>query len=75
MTLTFDAITAAAERLRGAVLHTPTVDALALSAKLGLTVALKLETLQRTGSFKERGALNRLHLLSVDERAKGVIGA
>ena len=75
MTLTFDAITAAAERLRGAVLHTPTVDALALSAKLGLTVALKLETLQRTGSFKERGALNRLHLLSVDERAKGVIAA
>lgn len=75
MTLTFDAITAAAERLRGAVLHTPTVDALALSAKLGLTVALKLETLQRTGSFKERGALNRLRSLTDAERTVGVIAA
>lgn len=75
MLLTFDAISAAADRLRGAVLHTPTVDALALSAKLGLKVALKLETLQRTGSFKERGALNRLSLLTEAERQVGVIAA
>lgn len=75
MTLTFDAITAAADRLRGAILHTPTVDAQALSAKLGLSIALKLETLQRTGSFKERGALNRLRSLTTAEQQAGVIAA
>jgi threonine dehydratase len=44
-----------------------------LSAALGLDIVLKLETLQRTGSFKERGALNRLSYLTAEERARGVI--
>ncbi len=75
MTLTFDAITTAADRLRGAILHTPTINALALSARLDLSIALKLETLQQTGSFKERGALNRLRSLTEAEQAAGVIAA
>ncbi len=47
--------------------------ALALNAALGLDIVLKLETLQRTGSFKERGALNRLAHLTAAERQTGVI--
>jgi threonine dehydratase len=65
----------AAERLAGAVLRTPTIAAPALSAALGLDVALKLEILQRTGSFKERGALNKLTGLSRAEATAGVIAA
>ena len=70
---TLDDIRQAAETIRSAVYRTPTVPALALSAALGLDIVLKLETLQRTGSFKERGALNRLAHLSAEERARGVI--
>jgi threonine dehydratase len=65
----------AADRLAGAVLRTPTVAAPALGAALGLEVALKLEILQRTGSFKERGALNKLIGLSRDQAKAGVIAA
>ena len=65
----------AAERLAGAVLRTPTIAAPALSAALGLDVALKLEILQRTGSFKERGALNKLTVLSRAQASAGVIAA
>jgi threonine dehydratase len=70
---TLDDIRQAAETIRSAVYRTPTVPALALSAALGLDIVLKLETLQRTGSFKERGALNRLAHLTAEERARGVI--
>ncbi|GGF51367.1 threonine ammonia-lyase [Aliidongia dinghuensis] len=63
----------AAETIRTAVLRTPSVPALALSAALGLDVVLKLETLQRTGAFKERGALYKLASLNPDERRRGVI--
>ncbi len=63
----------AATRIAGAVLRTPTVTAPALSAVLGLDVTLKLETFQRTGSFKERGALNKLLQLSRRDAKAGVI--
>src|SRR5260221_13457732 len=69
------AIRRAAERLADAVLRTPTVTAPALGAALGLEVALKLETLQRTGSFKERGALNKLTELTRAQAKAGVIAA
>jgi threonine dehydratase len=65
----------AGERIAGAVLRTPTVMAPALGAALGLEVALKLETLQRTGSFKERGALNKLLALTPPQAKAGVIAA
>ncbi|MEA2755793.1 MAG: threonine dehydratase [Aliidongia sp.] len=68
-----DDIRQAAATIRAAVCRTPAVPALALNAALGLDIVLKLETLQRTGSFKERGALNRLVQLTPEERACGVI--
>ena len=59
--------------IRDAVARTPSVPALALGATLGLDIVLKLETLQRTGSFKERGAFYKLASLNEDERRRGVI--
>jgi len=56
-----------------AVARTPTIRAAALSEMAGCEVFLKLETLHPTGSFKERGALNKLKSLSPAERAAGVI--
>lgn len=68
------AVAAAARRIAGGVLRTPAVSSPALAQRLGVgSLVLKLETLQRTGSFKERGALNRLLLLSEEERRRGVI--
>ncbi len=62
-------------RLRGNVLETPCRESARLSELCGATVFLKLESLQATGSFKERGACNRLLVLSEAERARGVIAA
>jgi threonine dehydratase len=69
----FAEIVAAAATIREQIYRTPAVPALALNAALGLDITLKLETLQATGSFKERGALNRLSHLTTDERHRGVI--
>ncbi len=57
------------------VLHTPLRYSFALSDKLGADVYLKLENLQRTGSFKVRGALNKVSHLSEQEKAKGAVAA
>ncbi len=66
-------IRAAAERIRGAILRTPTIESPAVSRAAGTRVLLKLDNLQATGAFKERGAANRLALLTAGERAAGVI--
>lgn len=66
-------IRAAAARIQGAVLRTPTVRCDALSRLTGTTIVLKLDNLQATGAFKERGAANRIALLTPRERAAGVI--
>jgi len=63
----------AAERIAGRVLRTPMVPSHAISRLTGATVFLKLDNLQVTGAFKERGAANRLAMLTEDERARGVI--
>ncbi|QNT77274.1 threonine ammonia-lyase [Entomobacter blattae] len=63
----------AAQRIRGHILHTPTVPSLSLSRATGTNIFLKLENLQAVGSFKERGAANRLALLTAEERKNGVI--
>lgn len=63
----------AVRRLRGVALATPLLPAAALSAELGRPVFVKAETLQRTGSFKFRGAYNRISAMSADERAQGVV--
>ena len=60
-------------RLAGQIDTTPCVHSRTLSESVGAEVFLKLENLQFTASFKERGALNRLLTLNADERARGVI--
>jgi threonine dehydratase len=65
----------AVESLAGRVVHTPCAASPALSELTGATVYVKLENLQRTGSFKERGALHRLLALAADERRRGVVAA
>jgi threonine dehydratase len=68
--VTRDDVLRAAEVIRGRVHRTPTLS----SASLGPGRWLKAELLQRTGSFKPRGVLNRLSTLAADERERGVIG-
>jgi threonine dehydratase len=71
--LTLQDIRDAAVRLQGHVLDTPCVESKTLSQIVGAQVFLKFENLQFTASFKERGACNRLTLLSDEERARGVV--
>jgi threonine dehydratase len=66
-------IHAAADRIHGRVIRTPALLCEALSRATGAEVVLKLENLQATGAFKERGAANRLALLAEPERRAGVI--
>ena len=68
-------VLAARERIRGQVYESPCPRSEMLSKLTGQEVFLKLENLQMTGSFKERGALNRLSLLSAAEAARGVVAA
>ena len=71
--LTLAEIRAAGERIAGRVLRTPSVKCDTISRATGAEVTLKLENLQATGAFKERGAANRLALLSEEERRAGVV--
>ncbi len=66
-------VRAAQERIAGKVLRTPSVPSSALSRATGCDLVLKLDNLQAVGSFKERGAANKLALLTASERARGVI--
>lgn len=66
-------IEAAADRLQGYALRTPLLEVPALNAATGGRILLKAEPLQRTGSFKFRGAFNFLSQIEPDQRAKGVI--
>src|SRR4051812_32484272 len=70
---TFADVEAAATRLKGHAVLTPLVESSLLSDRAGGRVFLKLEILQRTGSFKFRGAFNRLVHLSSDQRKRGVV--
>ncbi|MEV8272475.1 threonine ammonia-lyase [Microbacterium sp. NPDC077184] len=65
----------AARVLDGVISRTPLDESLHLSDLLGVPVHLKLENLQRTGSFKIRGATYRLSRLTAEERARGVVAA
>jgi threonine dehydratase len=75
MPVTFADIQAARQRIRGAVFETPCAESAARSDLCDCRVFCKLEYLQRTGSFKERGASNALLQLSSDQRGRGVIAA
>ncbi|MBV9755842.1 MAG: threonine ammonia-lyase, partial [Alphaproteobacteria bacterium] len=66
-------IEAAAARIAGRVVRTPALASEAVSRATGAEAVLKLDNLQATGAFKERGAANRLALLTPAERAAGVV--
>ncbi len=73
--LTVDHVRAAAERIRGAVVRTPTMHSITLSKITGAQIWLKFENLQFTAAYKERGALNALLLMEDERRKRGVIAA
>ncbi|MBD3746147.1 threonine ammonia-lyase [Sphingopyxis sp.] len=73
--INLDDVRAAAGRIDGAVVRTPTLKSQTLSELVGAEVWLKFENLQFTAAYKERGALNALLLLSDEAKARGVIAA
>lgn len=73
--ITIDDVVAARERIRGGIYESPCVESIPLSQLTGANVWCKLDYLQRTGSFKERGARNALLRLSREQRERGVIAA
>jgi threonine dehydratase len=75
MSVTFDDILAARDRIAGQVDRTPVRHSRRLSQLTGAEVWVKFDNLHFTGSFKERGALNRLLQLTPDERRRGVVAA
>ena len=75
MLVTLDEIERAREVISGEIHRTPTLGSTYLAKKSGAArVILKLEMFQKTGAYKVRGAFNKLHTLSDDERSRGVIG-
>jgi threonine dehydratase len=68
-------IQAARERIAGGIYMSPCVESIPLSQLTGAHVWCKLDYLQRTGSFKERGARNALAMLSPEQRRRGVVAA
>ncbi len=71
--ITLDDVRAAARRLRDRIHRTPVITCRSFDEATGYSVFFKCENLQRAGSFKIRGALNKLLLLSESERARGVV--
>jgi threonine dehydratase len=71
--VTIDEVRRAAAAIEGAIAHTPVIAAPALSELADAEIHLKLETLHRTGSFKERGALTKLLALDAREQRAGVV--
>ncbi len=72
-TVPVELIEDAAERLQGLVVRTPLLESEQLNDALGLRVLFKAECLQRTGSFKFRGAYTKLSRLPIEKRAAGII--
>lgn len=73
--LSFEDVIAAQDRVAATARHTPLDYSHTFSAMTGADVHLKLELFQRTGSFKIRGATNRIETLSAEERGTGVVTA
>ncbi|MEO7167050.1 MAG: threonine/serine dehydratase, partial [Chthoniobacterales bacterium] len=73
--ITFHDIEEAVGRIKGAVYESPCPQSIPLSELTGMEIYCKLDNLQRTGSFKERGARNALAQLSPEQKEKGVIAA
>jgi threonine dehydratase len=68
-------IRTAADRIKGSVIHTPTLMSRTFSEMIGAELWLKFENLQFTAAYKERGALNKLLQLTDEERRRGVVAA
>ena len=66
-------VQSAARQIAGKAVVTPLLESTLLNAKLGFRLLAKAEPLQRTGSFKFRGAYNRISRLSADEKRRGVV--
>ncbi|MGZ5025323.1 MAG: pyridoxal-phosphate dependent enzyme, partial [Chthoniobacterales bacterium] len=73
--VSFQDIAVARERIKGAVYYSPCTHSIPLSDLTGMQIYCKLDNLQRTGSFKERGARNALAQLSPEQQKRGVIAA
>src|SRR5262244_3937131 len=73
--VTLQDIEDAANRIGNSVVETPCPASIPLSEITGMQIFCKLEYLQRTGSFKERGARNALALLTAEQQKRGVIAA
>src|SRR5438445_2563271 len=73
--ITFKDIEAARKRIAGAVSYSPCPPSIPLSETTGMEIFCKLDNLQRTGSFKERGARNALAQLSPEQQRRGIIAA
>ncbi len=73
MTITFDDVQSAAQRLAGAAHRTPITTSRTLNERAGAEVFAKCENLQRAGAFKFRGAYNAISRLSEEQRARGVV--
>jgi threonine dehydratase len=73
-TATFADVQAAARRLEGITIRTPLLENARVNARLGGRLFIKAECLQRTGSFKLRGAYNFLASMSEADRRKGAVG-
>ncbi|HET7260502.1 MAG TPA: threonine ammonia-lyase [Casimicrobiaceae bacterium] len=73
--ITVSDVEAARERIRGGIYESPCVESIPLSELTGAQIYCKLDYLQRTGSFKERGARNALLQLDPEARRRGVIAA
>ena len=71
----YEDVKAAHDRIKGRVVHTPTLKSITLSELSGAEVFLKFENLQFTAAYKERGALNALLLMDESKRKAGVIAA
>src|SRR5215468_5819979 len=66
-------IRGAAERLAGTLHHTPVLSAQSIGARADVELWLKCECFQKTGSFKPRGALNKVLSLTAEEKARGLV--
>lgn len=75
MSVTLEGIVQARRRIEGSIYFSPAPRSEALSRMTGQELYLKLDNLQRTGAFKERGALNKILTLTGAEKARGVIAA
>src|SRR6266571_1194735 len=73
LAITYNDIHAAAERLRGRAYRTPVHSSHSLNTEAGIEAWLKCEQFQRSGTFKFRGAYNKIAALSPEERAHGII--